>query len=409
MRRFLRLLCAAALGVTVLGALPAEALEPTRLAVSSADPLLNENGDGFWESATVVVSTDADVARWTLRSASGAVVAAADLTPEQIEAARGQAGAALPVDSVTTGLTLAAGTYTFTVTATATGKDSSTGSTKIHVSTAPPLTALSPSVPVFYPWDIYAGAAHGVTFRHGLDARVVQHGAARFEIVGPDGRVGSWPIDASDPLLRWDGRFRPAAPDGVSPWVSPGTYFLRLVVRDDGRAAYGPMSEPVAVSWAFRAPRTYTTTQTANATRTATLTQRGARLRVVDGRFRYRAFNTDWRSPPIVRTAHVVRIPSNRVLGFAPVLTIRGRWQYDLDIDLEAVTPAGKVVNIDLYRGVDTEKMSYAIPRRWIRANGTFRFRLLWSSYGTTGDPGRTGRTASVSVGVTRFVWRDVG
>lgn len=409
MRRFLRLLCAAALGATVLAALPAEALEPTRLSVTSADPLLNENGDGYWDSATVVVSADADVAHWTIRSASGAVVAGADLTPEQIEAARGEPGAALPVDSATTGLALAAGTYTFTVTAAAAGKDPSTGSTKIYVSTAPPLTALSPSTQVFYPWDVYAGAPHAVTFRHGLDARLVQHGAARFEIVGPEGRVGSWPIDASDPLLRWDGRFRPAPPDDVTPYASPGTYFLRLVVRDDGRTAYGPMSAPVAVSWAFRAPRTWTTTRTANATRTATLTQRGARLRVVDGRFRYRAFNTDWRSPPLVRTAHVVRIPSNRVLGFAPVLTIRGRWQHDLDIDLEAVTPTGKVQNVDLYRGVDTEKMSYAIPRRWIRANGTFRFRLVWSSYGTTGAPGRVGRTDSVSVGVTRFVWRDFG
>ncbi|MBU2695937.1 DUF3324 domain-containing protein [Pimelobacter sp. 30-1] len=400
MRRILTLLCAAALGVSVLGGVPAAALalEPTWLSVSSADPLLNENGDGYWESATVSVSTDADAAHWTL-TAGGKVVGEADLTTAQLASARTSVD--LPIDSATIGAPLAAGTYTFRVTATARGKTPATEHTEIYVSTAPLLASLTPDAAVIYPRDVHPGVAHAASLRHGLDATILKHGTNTFEVVGDEGALGSWIIDPRDSRLRWDG----LTSDGSAP---AGTYRVRLVVADDRGTRYGPLSRPFRLSSGYRVSQELTVTKKANATRTATLTQRNARVRIANGSLHYRALNTDWRREPLVRTAHRVRVPRDRVAGTQVFVVVRGRWQWPQDPDAEIVTPDGRVRNIDLFAALNKRSMILSIPPRLIHPDGTVRFRLLWSSLGVTGDPHRAGRTDTVGVRVSTYEWHDL-
>ncbi|QSR25216.1 hypothetical protein CFH99_06220 [Nocardioides aromaticivorans] len=391
-----------ALGASLLHAQPAQALDPTWLVVGTSDPLLNENGDGYWESATIDVGTDADTAHWVLTTAAGQVVAEADLTAEQLSLAQHGAGT-ISVSSATVGKVLAAGTYTVTVTATSTGEEPTTRSTTIHVSTAPRLAAPTRSASTFYPRDTLPGVAHAVTLRQGgLDATISELATPRIEIVGPDGHVvGPWNVDHDNPTLRWNGEEW----DVLQP---AGTYRARLAVHDGNQTVYGPLSQPFTLSWGYRVQVTSTATRTANATRTATLTQRQARVRVVDGSLRYRAYNTDWRRQPLVRTAHRVTLPRDRAPGYWPVLVVRGPRQYDIDLDLEMVTREGDVRNIDVFTRVDTRSMIYPIPGRFIRSDGTVRFRLLWSSYGPTGTAGRVGRTDTISIQSVRYVWRGL-
>jgi hypothetical protein len=402
LRRFLQLICAVALGASVLQAQPARALVPTWLSVGTSDPLLNENGDGYWESATIDVGTDADTAHWVLTTAAGQVVAEADLTAEQLSLAQHGAGT-LSVSSATAGKELAAGTYTVTVTATSTGEEPSTRSATIYVSTAPKLAAPTRSTSAFYPRDTLPGMAHAITFRQGgLDATISQWATPRIEVVGPgDEVVGPWNVDQDNPTLRWNG-------EKWDVLMPAGTYRARLSVNDGNQTTYGPLSQPFTLSWGYRVQVTSTATRTANATRTATLTQRQASMRVVDGSLRYRAFNTDWRRQPLVRTSHRVSLPRDRAPGYWPVLVVRGPRQYDIDLDLEMVTPDGDVRKIDVYTRVDTRSMIYPIPGRFIRADGTVRFRLLWTSHGPTGTPGRVGRTDTISIQTVRYVWRGL-
>jgi len=393
-RRLLLLLCATALGSSVLGAVPAVALEPTQLSVSSADPLLNENGDGYWESATVDVHTEGSAARWVLAKGK-TIIAEADLTPAQRQ------GEPVAVSSATAGGPLAAGTYTFTVTATAVGRAPTTRSTEIYVSTAPPLTALTPDAAVIHPRDIYPGVAHEASFRHGLDDTILQHGTRTFEVVGDKGALGTWFISPTDSRLHWEG----LGSDGPA---RAGTYRVRLVVADDGGTRYGPLSRPFRLSTAYRVPQELTVTKKANATRTATLTQRGARVRVVRGSLHYRALNTDWRREPLVRTAHRVRVPRAHVPGTQVFVVVRGRWQWPQDPDAEVVTPDGRVRSIDVFAALSKRSMILSFPPRLIHPDGTIRFRILWSSLGPTGSPHRTGRVDSVGVNVWTYVWHDL-
>jgi hypothetical protein len=402
LRRFLQLVCAVALGASVLHAQPARALVPTWLSVGTSDPLLYENGDGIWESATIDVGTDAETAHWVLTSSGGQVVHEADLTAEQLSLAQHGAGT-ISVSSATTGKVLSAGTYTVTVTATSTGEEPSTRSATIYVGTAPPLAAPARSASAFYPRDTLPGVAHTIAFRQGgLDAVVSEWAQPTIEVVGPDGEVVAWwYVDQDHSSERWNGKWW----DELAP---AGTYRVRLAVRDGHGTTYGPLSPPFTLSWGYRVQATSTATRTANATRTATLTQRQARLRIIDGSLRYRAFNTDWRRDPLVRTAHRVTLPRDRAAGYWPVLVVRGLRQYDVDLDLEMVTPEGDVRNIDVYSRVDTRSMIYPIPGRFIRSDGTVRFRLLWTSHGPTGAAGRVGRTDTIGIQTVRYVWRGL-
>ncbi|AIY18702.1 hypothetical protein GUY44_17320 [Pimelobacter simplex] len=398
MRRLLILLGTAALGLSVLGVLPAPALAATTwLSVSTDDPLLNENGDGLWESATVDVRTDAGTAHWALtKDGQGAVVAEAELTTAQ------RSGEPLSVSSATAGGPLAAGTYTLTVTATAVGKAPATKDAKIYVSTGPALTALAPSAAMIYPQDYYPGVAHDVSFRHGLDATIVQQAAPMFEVVGAGRTIGPWNLDPGVPLLRWDGRGNPLND------VVPGTYRVRLLVRDDGRQTYGPLSQPFRVSRGHRELVSAGTFQKANATRTATLTKRLARLRIVNGSLRYRAFHRYALRDPLIRTAHRVRIPVDRAAGAPVHLVVNGRQEDEINLDLEVVLPDGRVRNIDNYSGASEHSLAYTIPRRLIRPDGTVRFRLLWTPHPGEGDGPGAGRVDTVSVRVNKYVWRDL-
>lgn len=401
MRRFLRLLAASALGASTLGSVPAQAVEQTWLVVTDGDVLLDENGDGFWEAARIGVSTDADSARWTLTSPTSEVVAGADLTEPELQAAEHGAHA-IEISSATTGTPLATGTHLLTVTATTVGEEPTTRSVTIHVAHGPAWTALVPSTRSFYPRDTHPGVPHTIAVRHRIDPTVLAWGSVMWEVVGPNGRVdGPWWVEADEPLLRWDGTVERAT--GGRALAPAGSYRIRLVGREDGWPFQGPLSEPFEVSWNYRALVTRARARPATATRTATLTQRHARVRAVDGSLRYRAFNSSWRQEPLVRTAHRLGIPRGRAPGFPVFLVVRGRVALAIDLDLEVVTPAGKVRNIDIFGAKDQRTLSYSIPPRMIRSDGSLRFRLLWTSWG---PPSRTGRTDSVGVQYTTYVWR---
>ncbi|NHA00451.1 hypothetical protein G5V59_11350 [Nocardioides sp. W3-2-3] len=305
--------------------------------------------------------------------------------------------AEIAVVSLTTGATLAAGTYRFTVTATAADQAPTTRATDIHVSTARPLTSMARSATVIFPNDLNPGVAQEIAFRHGLDATTLAWGGIRFEVVGPGGAVyGPWNVDARDPFLRWNGR------DSNGDTVAPGVYRMRLTVDDDQGPKDGPLSEPFGVSRAYRVFSQRTSVQRANATRSATLTRRHARMRVVDGSLRYRRTTSNWRKTSLVRTAHGVRIPRDRIPGSRALLIIRGRWKYS-DVDLEVVAPGGKVRNLDIYDEGGPGYLGFQVPPSLIRPDGTVRFRVLW-----TGTFARTGRVDWVGVRIDKWVWRDL-
>ncbi|MEV5001393.1 hypothetical protein [Nocardioides sp. LML1-1-1.1] len=396
MRRFLILLCAAALGLTLLGARPASAT-PLRLHVSS-EPLLSENGDGYWESATVFVSTNADAAHWVL-SGLGKTVAEGDVTDEQLQAARVGHPAEITVSSLTTGAPLAAGTYRFSVTATAADQAPLTGATEIHVSTARPLASMTRSATVIFPNDYNDGVAHEIAFRHGLDAATITRGVVRWEVVGPGGvSYGPWNVDPRDPVLRWNGK------DHDYDVVAPGVYRVRLTVSDDGMTKSGPLSQPFGVSRGYRVSARQIVTQRAGTTRTATLTRRHARFSVVNGSLRYRRTGNDWRKTSLVRTAHQVRIPAGRIPGTRPALVVRGRW-HDADAALEVLTRTGRPRLVSAYDGGGPGYRLFVIPRYLLRADGTVRFRVVWSTNDSTY---RTGRVDSIGVRIDKWVWRDL-
>lgn len=404
MRRFLILLCAAALGLTVLGAAPASAAAPTWLYVGSYDPLLNENGDGFWESATVEVRTQADTAHWVL-ARGGTAVAEADLTDTQLGQASGM-GTSISISSAITGGTpLAAGTYTFTVHVTKAGELPNSDSTEIYVSTAPPLAPMVRSAAVIFPRDEHDGVAHEVTFRHRLDAAILRAGVDGFEVIGPKGRLTGDSTIANGTEVRWDGMYRPAGAAYDVP-APRGVYRIRLLLRDNGatESAPGPLSQPVGVSWGYRVNARQIVTQRANATRTATLTRRHARFSVVDGSLRYRRTGTDWRKTSLVRTAHQVRIPIGRIPGTRPALVVRGRW-HDADAALEVLTRTGRPRLVSAYDGGGPGYRLFVIPRYLLRADGTVRFRVVWSTNDSTY---RTGRVDSIGVRIDKWVWRDL-
>jgi hypothetical protein len=398
-RRLLRLLTAVSVGAALLGAPPAQAAEVTWLSVQSFDPLLNENGDGYWESATVTVRTDAEAAHWVLARGSQ-VVAGADLTAEQLESARATSGAGLAVSSATVGGPLAAGTYSFSVTATSNGEEPTTRATNVYVSSAPPLGVMRPSAAAIYPADYFRGVAHEVTFRHGLDATILKWGAPMFEVVSPAGSHGPWAVAPGDPLLHWDG-------SGGYPPANGGTYRVRLLVQDDQQLVAGPTSGAFELSWNHRDAVERETRRTAAASRTRTLTQRGARLRIQDGSLRYRATNTDWRNGPTVRTAHVLRVPPGRAPGQPVFLVVRGSWQHTEDSIFEVVLPDGRIRVADIWEAAGPYFRRIGVPRSWIRTDGTIRFRLVWTSMGDTGTRGRVGRADSVGIRYSQYVWRE--
>lgn len=404
-RRFLILLCAAALGLTLLGAQPASAAAPTWLYVGSYDPLLNENGDAYWESATVEVRTQADAAHWVL-ARGGTAVAQGDLTGTQLGQASGM-GTSISISSAITGGTpLAAGTYTFAVHVTKAGELPNSAATEIYVSTAPPLASMVRSTTAFFPRDYRGDLPAEMTFRHRLDATLLKAGVEGFEVIGPDGPLTShWGIDPRDPLAHWDGMHVPAGGHAMTV-APPGVYRIRLMIRDNGATELvgGPLSQPFGLSWGYRVPSNSTTMQKAAATRTATLTRRHARFSVVDGSLRYRRTGNDWRKTSVVRTAHQVRIPTGRIPGSRPALIVRGRW-HDADAALEVLTRTGRPRLISAYDGGGPGYRLFNIPRYLLRADGTVRFRVVWSTNDSTY---RTGRVDSIGVRIEKWVWRDL-
>jgi hypothetical protein len=372
--------------------------------VWGSDVLLNENGDGLWESATPRVQLDPDVevaAEWSVRAGTQLVAGPFALTPEQIDLARTSgAGAGVPVNAETIGKQLPAGDYWFEVQATATEADFTKAAVArwaIHVSSAPAITALTPKASVFYPRDDYAGVAHRAVLSPRLGGRVVEYGVGSFEVLNADDQVlGSWLIDPKDPVIRWDGWYY--LPTGGSPRLAPaGTYRIRLNVWDDDEQQDGLVSSPFRLSRSYRTLVQAVSTHSAAATRTATLAQVEARVRAQDGSLRYRYLpGAGPHRGPLVRTAHRVRVPSDYVSS--PILRVRGMWEQSTDLDVEIVTPSGRIVDIDVFGSLTRRRLEVTLAQRWIQPDGTVRFRLVWRGYGTA-------RVDRVAVSRWKYRW----
>lgn len=371
--------------------------------VWGSDVLLNENGDGLWESARPRVQLDRDVdvaAQWSIKAGTQLVAGPFDMTPEQIDLARTSGnGAGVLVNAQTVGKKLAAGDYWFEVQATATEADFTKAAVvrrAIHVSSASALTALIPNASVFYPRDDYPGVVHRAVLSPRLDSRIVKYGASSFEVLDAEEQLlGSWLIDPKDPVIRWDGWYY--LPTGGSPRLAPaGTYRIRLNVWDDDEQKAGLVSSPFRLSHSHRSLVQAVSTRSAAATRTATLAQVEARVRSQDGSLRYRYLPAPPYRDPLVRTAHRIRVPSDYVSS--PTLRVRGLWEHNTDLNVEIVTPSGRIVDIDVYGALSRRRLDVTIPQRWIQPDGTVKFRLVWRGYGTA-------RTDSVAISRWKYRW----
>jgi hypothetical protein len=78
----------------------------------------------------------------------------------------------------------------------------------------------------------------------------------------------------------------------------------------------------------------------------------------------------------MVTTLHTVRVPTH--FKRSAQLRVRGAWGNTRDIDLEVVTPTGGSIRIDTFITYSRTSLGIGIQNRWIRADGTMRFRFRW-------------------------------
>jgi len=367
------------------------------------DFLLNMDGDGYWESGTPLVQLDRAVdmtAEWSIKSGATLVAGPTPFTAQQLTQARtGGYGVGIQLTAQTIGTTLPAGDYWFEVKGTAVEPDftkSATDRVAFHVATSPAITALTPNASVFYPRDDYPGVAHAVRVGPRLDPRVVKYGAGAFSVLDSNNQsIGWWVIDPADPVIRWDGWYYP--PSGGAPVLAPaGTYRIQLEVSDDGEPRAGPVSAPFKLSHRYRVPIRKVVSHPAANTRIATLVQHNARVRAEDGSLLYRhayrsRFDSAW-----VTTVHRVRVPLPDYSR--PTLSLRGRWP-DSWTTIHIVTPAGRVVPVQVYDVKNDRRMDVTIRPGWIRADRTLKFRLIWQGVAH-------GRTDRVNIARWTYAWR---
>lgn len=375
--------------------------EPTFLVVSSHDTVLEENGDGLWESATVEVYGQLDSGRWSVRTADGAVVGGADLTPGQIVAANDLPSSylRLAIDSATLGVRLPAGPATVTVTGEYRDHRPTTASTVIYVSDAPAVRAPELHGSTIFPLDGFAGVDHAATATVTVGATARAHESVGWQVIGPSGDavVASRLLGARERTITWDAT---AYRDGEGLVTVPaGVYYLQLVASDGGMVVTGPRSAPVTVSHAYRTVRDVAQLRSAVSTRTRTLRVRDARLRAVSGSLRYRAL--DRRAQALVRTEHVVRVPSSRAPSRPTLLRLEGRHHRVAGFDLEVVLPDGRVRDVSVFAKLSDRQVWYVIPPRLIRRDGTVRFRVRWDGFRDDG-PARLDR---IGVQTGQYVW----
>ncbi|WP_370288918.1 hypothetical protein [Nocardioides sp.] len=377
--------------------------EPTFLVVGSHDTVLEENGDGLWESATVEVSGQLDSGSWTVRTADGAVVGGAALTPEQVAAANDRPFGylRLPIDSDTLGVRLPAGPATVTVTGVYRDHRPTTASTVIHVSDAPAVTAPRLHGTTIFPRDSHPGVDHvtSAVFTVGATARA--HEYVLWQVVGPSGLAvdGPYPLRTRERTLTWDGATRRDGEGGAT--APAGTYHLQLLFTDGGSLVPGARSAPIRVSHDYRTVRDVAQLRSAASTRTRTLRVRDARLRAVSGSLRYRAL--DRRAQALVRTEHVVRVPASRAPGYPIFLRLEGRHRQPDGFDLEVVLADGRVRDVDIYAKLSNRQVWYVVPPRLIRRDGTVRFRVRWDGFRYDGPA----RLDQIGVQTTQYVWHS--
>lgn len=370
------------------------------------DSLLNENGDGLWESVDPRIRLDPDVdvaVQWSIKAGSRLVAGPFNLDQDRIGLARTSTyGVGVPIHASTVGKKLAAGDYVFEVQTTGNEPDftkTAVDTWEFHVSTAPAINTLKPQTPVLYPRDYQAGVAHTMVLSPRLDARTLKYGVSSFEIVDAKGTVlGVRLIDSPSGVIRWDGIYYPETGGGYQT-APQGIYRIRLVMLEKGEWRTGPVSSPFRLSHAYRTMvEVVGSKRKVASTRTATLTKRAASVRAVGGSLVYRKHRGA--EPPngtLVRTAHRVRVRSPYLKGVHPLLRVRGRWTNETDIDVRIVTPSGRVVEV-ITALMDRRHRYVMIRPSWIRPDGTVKFHLHWRGQGS-------GRVDSVSVSRWKYRW----
>jgi hypothetical protein len=380
------------------------------LEASGPALLVSQNGDGFWETAVTRVVLDEDVsvtARWRITSRGATVAGPYEFSPEAISQARSSGGTAIEVDPrAKLGHPLPAGEYRLEVEATANEPDftkSKRVSVPLHVSNAAPVTKLTPNARVVYPDDSHPGVAHGLRISPRLDVREARYGGMGYRILKGDGQplggAGSWYlVDPDNPVITWDGRYYRNGGGALVP-APEGAYRVELIRFPVGGppGVYGPVSAPFTLSRLQRREVERVVVKTARASRLRTLAPRGARVRVGGrGSLRFERLPGSTLAP-LVTTLHTVRVPAH--LGRSAQLRVRGAWAVARDVDLEVVTPTGRTVPIDTFITRSRSSVGVGIRNRWIRADGTVRFRFSWHGH-------RPARMDKVVVRYWKLTWK---
>lgn len=361
------------------------------LAVSGPDLFVSQNGDGFWETAATEVFLDKDVsvtARWRITSRGVTVAGPYEFSSEAISQARSGGGTTIEVDPrAKLGHSLPAGEYRFEVEATASESDftkSKRVSVQMHVSNAAPVTKLTPNARVIYPEDIHPGVAHTLRVSPRFDVGEARYGGMGFRILQRDGQplggpTSWWEVDPVNPVITWDGRYYKNGEGRPVP-APEGTYRVELMrFQGWGPGVSGPVSAPFTLSRRQRDSVERAVVKTARASLLRTLVRHDARVRV-DGHGSLR-FERLPGSPsaPLVTTLHTVRVPAH--LGRSVALRVRGAWGVSRDVDLEVVTPTGRTIPLDTFITRSRASVGIGIRNKWIRADGTVRFRFSWRGH----------------------------
>lgn len=366
------------------------------LTVSGHELFVSPNGDGFSDTATAIVQLDRVVpvtARWRVASRSGATVAGPyEFSAAELDGATSgyQTWAQIVIDLRKRLVRpLPSGEYRFEVETTAAVAGftkSARKSVPLFVSSAAPITKLTPTTRFFYPHsgiDPRSGVPTRMAMSPALDAYEARFGRVYYRILASDGRPlgGSTPLIPAWDGLTWNGSYWR---DGLYVTAPAGTYRIELVrarpcVADVCEKVYGPVSAPFALRGGSPPLVDVARSASARSSRQRTVKKRYVRIhRGKRGLLRYEPRRGPKRAG-IVTTIHSVRVAANRGRdSWLPHdVRLRGSWGNPSDIDIAVVTPNGRTLP---YAHLNRARrhVRFSVEERWIHADGRLRFKVRW-------------------------------